>query len=375
MKKIKIALGLYVLVFCSAFIIGSLNGVSGRDKGAMRFVLDNIYLLKYNDELVLAYSCQKETSHVFFIEEDVIEESLSQGLESIVGNEFENPLGSIAQNVSLLTAIAGGPSGYLTLSSLSKTTSKKKPNRIVYTILSALTGYSIGYWASSRFPLFCSSSAVRKILEKKSRWIQLEKAYILAFLDTMARDTRSTLYGKKPSNDDNYSQKQWYLGKKMKESNHMLSGSNPSLRDFSPEYDAFFYCQAQDKSDITLLHNNVRKKATLLKNDDFKRLFRLKQRLALAETTAGYSKLKTKRETWMIEKVNEIRQLVQKRSKNALTTETQSFKRLKATLQSYEEKISVKGEKSNRELCIEIENEINARLEQTGSAQQFPLTL
>lgn len=329
MKKIKLALRLYILVFCSAFIIGGLNGTEGRNKGAMRYVLDHIYLQESSDGLVLTYTCQQESSHVFFIEKDLLQASISQELENILGSTFENPIGSITQNAALLTAIAGGPSGYLTLSSLSNTKSSKKPGRIMYTILSALAGYSAGYWATSEFPLFCNSGAVKNILEEKSQWIKLEKAYILSFLDTMARETRHTLYGIK-------------RGVKR-----------------PPEYDAFFYCQAQDQSDVDLLHKNVRQKGTSLKEDDFRRLIRLKQRLSLAESTEGYFKLKTKPEQ---ERIKKISNLLLKGMKIPSDSKSRVFKKATANLQAIKNRITAqKGEKSNHELCLEIEKEMRAR--------------
>jgi hypothetical protein len=171
-----------VISFIVLFLIGLVQGYSIRKKPdyLIPIINNNIDLKKeQNGHIYIAYTCH-ESPYKYYIDDNIVQRLT----DTTIANLPESPsvLALLLGDDTIIKVLLGGLTVYSfkeTLNFIIGKESERKPSNIVgliaTQILSAASGYALGYWAAIAYPPRCNSPRILALLDNPLEWKRFER--------------------------------------------------------------------------------------------------------------------------------------------------------------------------------------------------------
>lgn len=176
----------YILIFFYFFSVFTLIGVykgwqwRNHSEYLNNTILQNVNLRIEQEHYYLLYTCGDHI-YQYDIDSDKLQRKL--GLDALKILATTGPASRIPIDEKLVLGLLGGSTaGYSLPKIINRLQGKQKKSaqEIITAVAGAISGYSFGYWLTSRIEPECYSKEIATLLNQKSNWISLKQKIWIA---------------------------------------------------------------------------------------------------------------------------------------------------------------------------------------------------
>lgn len=179
----------FLKVFIPAFLLfsllGGIAGYDARPPHLLKRITQDLQVINQESVYSLVHACDINKKQYHY-SVDTNKWKITGSLflvSSSVQSSLTIPLARFEEYHNIVVSLLGGATGGVSLQSVFKKPTKTRITthikKSVVGIIAGISGYSLGYWASSNYNIGCDSEIFTRTINDKQNWRQMEKSRLL----------------------------------------------------------------------------------------------------------------------------------------------------------------------------------------------------